>query len=337
MEATAAGSGLPLFDGFLPAPLRAADKITTLQINIGLVCNLACKHCHVESSPKRSGEDENMSMDSAERIVDWLRTAESIQTVDFTGGSPEMNPHFRWLVEQVRGLGRHVIDRCNPTIIGHTHPSSGESYGWIPEFLSQHHVEVYASLPCYLEDNVRAQRGLHAYDASIDGLKALNAVGYGTDPHLPLNLVFNPTGPSLPPAAEGLQQDYRRELRSRFGLEFTRLVTITNMPIARWKAELERRGKLKDYERLLIDSFNADTVEGLMCRHQIHIDSQGNLHDCDFNYALAMRTPGMSKHKLWDISASDLAERSIGTANHCFGCTAGSGSSCGGTIADSSP
>lgn len=316
--------------------LRAAERITTLQINIGLVCNLACRHCHVESSPKRSGGDENMGAETADRVLEWLTNnagPAGVETVDLTGGSPEMNPHFRRIVEGARSLGLKVMDRCNPTIIPYTDPKSGAAYDWIPQFLADHQVNVVASLPCYLEDNVRKQRGLHAYDASIDGLLQLNKVGYGTDPNLPLNLVYNPTGPNLPPPQQGLAEDYRRELDERFGLKFNELWTITNMPIKRWRDDLERGGKLEDYMTLLVNAYNPSTVDGLMCRHQVHIDSQGRIHDCDFNHALAMRVPGSDDRRLWDYTAQELAGRRVATGDHCYGCTAGVGSSCGGAIA----
>ncbi|MEM6328669.1 MAG: arsenosugar biosynthesis radical SAM (seleno)protein ArsS [Planctomycetota bacterium] len=313
--------------------LRAAERVTTLQINIGLVCNLACRHCHVGSSPGRTGASENMSSDTADRVIAWLADNPGLETVDLTGGSPEMNPHFRRLVAAARGLGLRVMDRCNPTIIPHTNPATGEAYDWIPAFLAEHRVEVVASLPCYLEDNVRKQRGRHAYNASIDGLLRLNAVGYGRDPQLRLNLVFNPTGPSLPPPQEGLAEDYRRELDDRFGLVFNELWTITNMPIKRWRDDLQRSGKLADYMQLLVEAYNPSTVDGLMCRRQIHIDSQGRLHDCDFNHALGMRTPGAERARLWDLSLEELFGRRIATGDHCYGCTAGAGSSCGGAIA----
>ncbi|MEM8947251.1 MAG: arsenosugar biosynthesis radical SAM (seleno)protein ArsS, partial [Planctomycetota bacterium] len=260
---------------FADEELRAAEQITTLQINLGLVCNLACKHCHVESSPARTSAGENMSPATAERVVDWLKCSPAIETIDLTGGSPEMNPNFRSLVAEFRRLGLRVIDRCNPTIIVHREQASGVDYLWVPEFLAEHQVEVVASLPCYLEDNVRAQRGLDAYDASIDGLLRLNQVGYGLDPNLKLNLVYNPVGPHLPPPQETLAADYHRELKARFDLVFDELWTITNMPIKRWRDGLERSDKLVDYMQLLIDAYNPSTVDGLMCRHQVHIDSQG--------------------------------------------------------------
>ena len=312
--------------------LLAAEIIRTLQINIGYVCNLACRHCHVESSPARTRPGENMTRDTAERIVDWVLRSPSIRTVDITGGSPELNPNFRWMVEQFRAAGRHVIDRCNPTIITHIHRATGQTFDWIPEFLAAQRVEVVASLPCYLEDNVERQRGRGSYDASIEGLLRLNEVGYGRDPALRLNLVFNPNGPALPPPEAALEADYKRELRARFGLHFNELWTITNMPIKRWRHELDREGQLATYMQTLMDAYNADTINGLMCRHQISIDPQGRLYDCDFNQALGMRSPQFEDRYLWDITATELASRIIATDDHCYACTAGCGSSCGGAL-----
>lgn len=312
--------------------LRAAPKITTLQINIGLRCNLACRHCHVDSSPQRISEGENMTADTADRVMAWLSDNPGIETVDFTGGSPEMNPSFRRLVTHARSLGLRVIDRCNPTIITHTDRRTGEDYAWVPGFLAEHGVEVSASLPCYLEDNVDQQRGRGSYNASVEGLLRLNAVGYGTDPALVLNLIYNPTGPSLPPPQCALENDYRRELRERFGIAFTGLFTITNMPIARWRRDLERAGQLDAYMDKLVAAYNPGTIDALMCRHQVHIDPQGRLSDCDFNHALAMRTPGHEDHHLWDVTLAELGNRVIATGDHCYGCTAGAGSSCGGAL-----
>lgn len=321
-----------------------SDRVTTLQINLGLRCNLACKHCHVDSSPKRSSDSENMQPETANRVIEWLRATPQIRQVDLTGGSPEMNASFRKIVEAAsKELGCHVMDRCNPTILVHQEPNDqpvGGHYGqhrdyaWVPEFLADHQVEVFASLPCYLEDNVRAQRGKHAYNDSIRGLKLLCDVGYGRTEDLPLNLVFNPVGPSLPPAADNLETDYRNYLAETFDLHFTRLITITNMPIARWRNHLDRQGDLADYLDKLESSFNAANVQGLMCRHQIHIDHEGRVHDCDFNYAVglpALKSEAKGPY-LWDLQPSDLDYRVIETADHCFGCTAGHGSSCGGSL-----
>ena len=324
-------SELPFAARLPQGELRSDARITTLQINLGLFCNLACKHCHVGSSPKRTGDDENMSEETATRILEWLRTNPTIRTLDLTGGSPEANPQFRRIVTEARELGIQVMDRCNPTIIGYKNPS-GLSYDWIPAFLAQHEVKVIASLPCYLEDNVRQQRGRTAYSDSIDGLLALNKVGYGSDPKLTLNLVYNPIGPHLPPPADKLAEDYHRELKQRFGLIFNDLWTITNMPIQRWRDDLSRKGELTAYMNKLSDAFNPDTVDELMCRHQIHIDSQGRVSDCDFNYALGMSSPNAKGRLIWDIPLEELQARPIATAEHCLGCTAGSGSSCGGSL-----
>jgi len=313
--------------------LTAAPQITTLQINIGYVCNLACRHGHVESSPARTAPGENMDEATARRVVDWVLANPSIQTVDFTGGSPEMNPSFQPMVRELHDAGLKLMDRCNPTIIEHVDRKTGARYDWIPQFLADHRVQVVASMPCYLEDNVERQRGRGSYNASIEGLRKLNDVGYGRDPHLKLNLVYNPNGPSLPPPQEALADDYHRELHDRFGLVFDELWTITNMPIRRWRHELERDGKLEEYMTLLVNAYNPATIDGLMCRHQVSIDPQGRLYDCDFNQALNMHILGSEGRFLWDYTADELASRVIATADHCYGCTAGAGSSCGGALA----
>lgn len=313
--------------------LRAAPRISTLQINIGYVCNLACRHCHVESSPARTKPGENMDETTARKVVDWAVAHESIETIDFTGGSPEMNPNFQWMVRELRAAGKSLMDRCNPTIIEYTDKKTGRSFEWVPQFLADHQFQVVASMPCYLEDNVNWQRGRGAYDASVEGLRKLNDVGYGSDPELRLNLVYNPNGPHLPPPQVSLAEDYRRELRDRFDLVFNELWTITNMPIKRWRHELERDGHLRDYMMLLVNAYNPDTVDGLMCRHQVSIDPVGRLYDCDFNQALNMRIPDSDGRFLWNYTAEELGARVITTADHCYGCTAGAGSSCGGAIA----
>lgn len=322
--------------------LHSATTISTLQINIGLRCNLACNHCHVDSSPARLAPEDNMSAEVADRVMQWVADHPQIQTIDITGGSPEMNPNFRRMVQHFRGLGRTVIDRCNPTIIMHADKArprkdgqvevEAQSYSWIPRFLADHQVQVTASLPCYTAENVDKQRGRGSFDHSVQGLLALNDVGYGKSPDLPLTLVYNPGGPSLPPPSEALEKDYRRELRAHFGIEFTRLICITNMPIQRWRRDLERAGKLEAYLQKLVDAYNPATIDGLMCRHQIHIDPRGRLSDCDFNHALDLRVPSHENAHLWDVDMGDLENRLIATADHCYGCTAGSGSSCGGSL-----
>ncbi len=272
-----------------------------------------------------------MNAQTADRVLDWIANHPQIETVDLTGGSPEMNPYFRRIVERCTQLGRKVMDRCNPTVLAYKDPRSGASYEWVADFLAAHRVTVVASLPCYLEDNVRYQRGRGAYDVSIDGLRQLNRVGYGSQPSLPLHLVYNPNGPHLPPPQEQLAADYHRELAAQFGIEFNELWTITNMPIKRWRDDLNRKGQLHDYMQLLATSFNPAAVDRLMCRHQVHIDSAGRLYDCDFNYALDLPAAGGDR-RVWDTPLEELQSRSIATGDHCYGCTAGAGSSCGGTI-----
>lgn len=320
------------FKAHFETELFAAPTISILQINIGYICNLACHHCHVESSPARTDDKDNMNEQTAGKVINWVLSQPSIKTVDFTGGSPEMNPNFKTMVSAFHERGLHIIDRCNPTIIEYKDKKTGVDYAWIPEFLASKQVEVVASLPCYSEENVDSQRGKGAYNASVEGLLKLNKVGYGKNESLLLNLVYNPVGTHLPPPQENLQADFKRELKARYGIVFNELWTITNMPIKRWRHQLERDGQLQDYMNLLIDNFNSSTIDGLMCRHQINIDPQGRLYDCDFNQALSMQTPSLKNTYIWDISADKLAKRIIATDDHCYGCTAGSGSSCGGSI-----
>lgn len=321
----------PAFEARLPGAFRRLS-LSTLQINVGRVCNLACEHCHVESSPARTAPHENMSEDTAQKVVDWALAQKEIGSIDLTGGSPEMNPNYRWMVEAFVASGRHVMTRCNPTIIEHRGWKKPEDYSWIPSFYAANQLEVIASMPCYLEQNVDQQRGLGAYKASVRGLRALNEVGYGRDPNLPLNLVYNPVGPSLPPEQKSLEADYKRELAARFGIVFNELWTLTNMPIKRWRRDLERSGALEGYMNKLIDAFNAETLSGLMCRHLISIGPEGRIYDCDFNQALELPAPGLKDRFLWELEVSDLVDRQIETADHCYGCTAGAGSSCGGTL-----
>ena len=311
---TLAAHGLP--------PLRAA-QLEVLQVNVGKLCNQTCRHCHVDAGPDRR---EIMSRETMEQCLDVVSAA-AIATVDITGGAPEMVPHFEWFVAELRKLGRHVIDRCNLTILtapGFTH---------LPQFLADHQVEVVASLPCYLEDNCDRQRGDGVFRKSIEALQRLNALGYGLPGHpLTLSLVYNPVGPSLPPDQQSLEDDYREQLRSRFGIEFNRLFTITNMPISRFLDDLLQTGQYETYMEKLTAAFNPAAVEGVMCRTMLSVDWQGNLYDCDFNQMLELRlAPGAPRH----ISEFDLAmldDRPIVTGRHCYGCTAGAGSSCQGSL-----
>ena len=338
-------------------PLLRGARLDTVQINIGLTCNLACHHCHVVSGPTRT---EQMTRETLEHV---LRLAEeaAASTIDITGGAPEMNPHFRWFVGAARARGLRVMVRTNLTILLEA------GYLDLASFFADQGVHLVASLPCYLPENVDRQRGRHVHEHSIEAIRKLNAAGYGMradlpldplpldplpldplpldplplDP-LPLDLVYNPLGAHLPPSEKALERDYRRVLGEEYGIHFTRLIAITNMAIGRFLGTLERKGQAEEYARLLRESFNPATVDGLMCRHQIHVAHDGTLHDCDFNYALGMACtngrvdPQDGSPVALRIDRADaeaLRSRRILTAEHCFGCTAGAGSSCGGTLA----
>lgn len=312
-------------DGQGVAPLNACG-IETLQINVGKVCNQTCRHCHVDAGPDRR---ESMSRETAQACIDLLKRAD-IPTLDITGGAPEMNPNFRWLADEARRLGRRVIDRCNLTIL------VAPGYEDLPEFLARRQVEVVASLPCYLEENVDRQRGERAFQRSMEALRRLNELGYGLPGSpLTLTLVYNPLGPSLPPSQHELEAAYRRELRERYHIEFTRLYTITNMPISRFLVDLLQQGKFETYLEKLVDAFNPATVEGLMCRTTLSVDWLGNLYDCDFNQMLELGLAPGQPRNIWeldDAALARLARRPTVTGRHCFGCTAGAGSSCAGQI-----
>ena len=295
-------------------------RLQTLQINVGRKCNQACHHCHVDAAPWRT---EMMPADIARRVGQWIREHRP-PVVDITGGAPELSEHFRYFIETARDCGCRVIDRNNLTII------ETEAFGWLPEYLAKHEVEVVASLPCYSADNVDAQRGDGVFVKSISALKKLNAVGYGT--RLPLNLVYNPLGATLPPPQAELEADYRAELHERFGIEFTRLFTITNQPIARFAEDLRTRGQWDAYLELLANSFNPATVEGLMCRSTISIGWMGEVFDCDFNQMLSMQMRNGKPLYLWDVTPARLEGWEIQTGVHCLACTAGSGSSCTGAM-----
>jgi len=300
-------------------------SVTTLQINVGKLCNLACHHCHVEAGPKRT---EIMPPRVAERLVELLDSNPTVGVVDLTGGAPEMNPSFRYLVTEARRRGRQVIDRCNLTVFFEP------GYGDLPEFLAQEGVEVVASLPCYTAENVDRQRGRGVFDGSIEGLRRLNALGYGRPGSpLRLDLVYNPLGASLPPPQAKLEAQYREELKRLFGIEFHQLLTIANMPIKRFARLLERTGQETAYMGLLVNHFNPRTVPGLMCRSLVSVSWDGKLYDCDFNQMLDVPL-GDGPRTIWDVDSFDaLAGERIATRTHCFGCTAGAGSSCGGALA----
>lgn len=328
------------------------DRLTTLQINVGKMCNLACHHCHVEAGPNRT---EIMTWPVMQRILDWLdthRDALVLETVDLTGGAPEMNPHFRRFVTALRDRGLHVLDRCNLTILLEA------GYEDLADFLAQHEVEIVASLPCYLEDNVDAQRGNGVFQGSIEALRRLNGVGYGQeDSPLRLDLVYNPVGYGLPPDQEGLARDYKRELADRFGIVFNKLWTITNMPIKRFEHQLRRDGQYDVYMAKLTVAHRAENVDAVMCRSLVSVGWQGAVYDCDFNQMLLMslaaggqatpeggssnadrgkygdeHTIESTSRKLWEFTPDELIGRAIATGAHCFGCTAGAGSSCTGAL-----
>lgn len=304
-------------------PAIYRTELKTLQVNLGYLCNQQCLHCHVDASPRRT---EVMSSEIIDMVIEFLEK-HKIKILDLTGGAPEMNPHFRQLVMAARAMGVHVIDRCNLTIL------EEESYEWLAEFLANNNVEVVASLPCYQEDNVNAQRGKNVFSSSIKGLKRLNTLGYGESENLTLNLVFNPQGASLPPAQDALEKDYRKELKDKFDIEFNHLFTITNMPIKRFGSTLLSKGLFDDYMNLLKSSYDESNLEGLMCRTQISVDWQGNVHDCDFNQMLNLKSVfNNGKVNLVDLMEFDFSLSPIVVMDHCYGCTAGQGSSCGGAL-----
>jgi radical SAM/Cys-rich protein len=298
-------------------------EVTTLQINVGKLCNQACHHCHVEAGPKRT---EIMPANVAKRILTLLAATPEIQTVDITGGAPELNENFRRLASESRRMQKQVIDRCNLTVLFEPGLET------LAEFLAANNVEITASLPCYTESNVDQQRGKGAFEKSIRALRLLNAIGYGrAGSGLALNLVYNPLGASLPPPQEKLEADYKSHLRENFGIEFNRLFTITNMPIKRFADMLLSEGRHESYMGLLANHFNPATVDHVMCRDLVSIGWDGKIYDCDFNQMLDLETPGGKN--IWEIdSFSELANSRIATDSHCFGCTAGAGSSCGGSL-----
>ena len=326
------------------APLRRAVA-TTLQVNVGRRCDLACHHCHVDAGPKRT---EAMAPQTADRVLELLARSPELATLDLTGGAPELHAVFRPLVRGARALGRSVIDRCNLTVLAL--PGQEDT----AEFLAEHQVRIVASLPCYTAGNVDRQRGRGVFAASIEVLKQLNSLGYGRPGSglagseiarhelarcklarckLELDLVYNPLGPELPPPQAELEARYRAELRELFGVEFGRLLTLTNMPINRFARALEREGRDAAYMGLLVNHFNPATVPGLMCRDTISIGFDGALYDCDFNQMQGIPLGGRRRSVFEVESLGALAGEEIATAPHCFGCTAGSGSSCGGALA----
>lgn len=299
-------------------------QLAALQINVGKVCNQTCSHCHVDAGPDRR---ESMTYETARQVIDFLSRSE-VKTLDITGGAPEMNPHFRMLVQEARGLDRQVIDRCNLTIL------LASGFTDLPEFLAEHQVSVIASLPCYLEENCDAQRGSGVFVKSIEAIRKLNRLGYAQpNSHLKLDLVYNPTGLGLPPEQNQLELTYKSELAERYGIQFNNLLTITNMPVSRFLDELLRRGKYEEYLEKLVQGFNPSTIDSLMCRSLLSVDWNGYIYDCDFNQMLDLAiVHGECRVHISQLTDDLLADREIRTANHCYGCTAGCGSSCGGSL-----
>jgi len=301
-------------------PALTRGRLTTVQVNLGYRCNQACNHCHVEAGPART---EMMTAATADLVRSFIRV-QGVATVDLTGGAPELNPVFRDLVENLGDL--HVIDRCNLTVLGE--PGQED----LAEFLARHRVHVIASLPCYSLANVDAQRGSGVFERSLAGIRRLNALGYGLpDSGRVLDFVYNPGGAFLPPDSRRLEDDYRREL-GRFDVRFNRLLTLTNMPIKRFRHTLERDGRLQAYQDLLKQAFEPANLAHVMCRSLVSIDWQGYVYDCDFNQMLGLPAGGAARVHLMQVMAHDFAARPIAVGEHCFGCTAGRGSSCGGAL-----
>lgn len=309
----------------------------TLQVNLGYLCNLSCTHCHVNAGPKRT---ELMAREQIDLVLEVLQ-GRQLKTLDLTGGAPEMNPHFRYLVEQARGLGVTVIDRCNLTIL------QEPGYEDLAEFLAAQGVEIVASLPCYSEQNVAEQRGKGIFESSIEALKKLNALGYGQGEALTLNLVYNPNGTFLPPPQAALEQEYKAHLQQDFGLQFDQLFTITNMPIKRYGAMLLAKGEYEAYMQLLKDNYSTENLETLMCRRLLSVDWQGYLYDCDFNQMLDLPINqgnnglksqqiliGSDKPRphLRNLLETNFSAQAIVVGEHCYACAAGQGSSCGGSL-----
>lgn len=314
---------LPLLDR-IPYPAISRGPLRTLQVNLGYRCNQSCVHCHVNAGPNRT---EEMDGETADCIIDVLARG-GIGTLDITGGAPELNPHFRRLARAARALGLTVMDRCNLTIL--EQPGQED----LADFLAGQGVEIVASMPCYLQDNVERQRGKGVFDGSIRALRRLNALGYGHG-QLILNLVYNPQGPSLPPAQAALEADYKRVLGEQYGIVFDRLFVLANMPIQRFGSMLVSKGEFDSYVRLLRDSHLDANLAGVMCRSLVSVDWRGFLYDCDFNQMLDLpiERAGRRMH-VSDLLHEDIAGRPIRVAGHCFGCSAGQGSSCGGALQD---
>lgn len=302
--------------------------LDTLQVNITKLCNQACHHCHVDSSPKRT---EQMSKQTVDQCLKVLAQNPSIKNLDITGGAPELNPHFDYMVEQARSLNKNVMVRHNLTVTFDGNPQTKEKKDYLPDFFAKNKVEVISSLPYYQEFFTDKQRGRGVFDKSIESLKRLNSLGYGqAGTERVLNLVYNPVGPFLPASQASLEADYRKELWNKFNISFNHLFAITNMPIHRFKADLQKAGTLEEYMTKLINAFNPTAAQGIMCRNMISVSYDGRLFDCDFNQMLDLKLSDGAPQTIFDFDLDRLTKRSIIFKEHCFGCTAGSGSSCGG-------
>jgi radical SAM/Cys-rich protein len=313
----------PLLDQ-IPFPKIRRGRLDTLQINVGYRCNQSCFHCHVNAGPNRT---EEMTGDVADTVLEFI-ARRRIKTLDITGGAPELNAHFRRMAVEARKLGAKVMDRCNLTIL--QQPGQDD----LADFLAANRVEVVASMPCYLQDNVERQRGKGVFDESIRGLKKLNALGYGRNPALVLDLVYNPQGPSLPPAQTTLEADYKRVLGEQYGIVFNRLFVLANMPIQRFGSMLVSKGEFDGYLQLLQDAHLDANLDGVMCRNLMSVDWRGYVYDCDFNQMLGLTlTRGKRKRvHLSELLDADIGGNPVRVAGHCYGCTAGQGSSCGGAL-----
>jgi radical SAM/Cys-rich protein len=303
-------------------PTIKANKVEMIQVNLGFLCNQQCAHCHLNASPDRT---EVMSWETMSAVLSAAEHLDCNQ-IDITGGAPEMNPHFKNFVTHARKAGFGVQVRSNLSIL--TEPEHTD----LPEFFKTNGVSLVGSMPCYLEENVRAQRGPAVYEKSIEAIRKLNAVGYGMDPGLQLNLVYNPGGAFLPPSQKSLEEDYRRELAEKWGIRFTNLLTIANVPIGRFQSELQKQGTEAEYIQILRSAFNPNILNNLMCRHQISVGYDGTVYDCDFNLALHLPVNNSDKPNIKGMDFNTLRGREIVTGDHCLACSAGDGSSCAGAL-----
>lgn len=298
------------------------DQLLDLQINVGKLCNQACTHCHVDAGPKRT---EIMTWETMQKIIDWAKE-NNIVSVDLTGGAPELNPNFRTFVLQLRSLDIRIVSRCNLTVLF----EQGQQD--LADWYAANEIQLVCSLPCYSQENTDKQRGKGVFEKSISALQLLNSVGYGVEPLLNIDLVYNPGGPFLPPDQQQLEIDYKERLFADYGIVFNKLYTIANLPVSRFEHSLTRDGEFNDYMQLLLDNFNPKTVDSVMCKSLVSVDWTGRVYDCDFNQMLDLPLADKNPSYLWEISGENLYDEKIATRYHCFGCTAGAGSSCSGAL-----